>query len=137
VPYTITDGVNTNSNSTIEIEISKYGTLSANFILSNPVSIPPEFWTPIYGIIPAIIVSTFIPSLLQHNKGKKESKRYRNYYSDQIGKSDDEKLEKEIIKLYNEGKINESDYQSLKEKIKAYKDKSEGFTSGSPFSRAK
>jgi YVTN family beta-propeller protein len=106
----------------VELEVQRYGTLNANFIPSIPFSIPMEFLLPLYGIIPAVIVSTFIPSLLLHRKEKRESKRYQKYYTDQIGKLDKVILEKEITQLYKEGKIKELDYKSLVEEIKNFQD---------------
>ena len=47
-------------------KVSKYGTLSANFIQSSTVSIPPEFWTPLYGLIPGF----FIPSIISWLNGR-------------------------------------------------------------------
>jgi YVTN family beta-propeller protein len=126
-PYTLlNESSNMKSNATIGLEVLKYGTLDANFVSSTPVSIPTEFWAPLYGIIPAVIASTFIPSILQRNKEKRESKRHREYYNDQIGKLEIDELEKEVTQLYREGKINESDYLVLKDEIKNYKNKSGG-----------
>lgn len=86
---------------------------NSGFIECNVILIPQELWTPLYGIIPAVIASSFIPSLLVSRKEKRESKRYLKYYSERIGILDKHKLKNEITQLYKEGKINEADYSSL------------------------
>jgi YVTN family beta-propeller protein len=99
----------------LKINTSKSGSVNANFVNATPI--PPELWTPLYGIIPAILVSVFIPLLLQRNKNKRQSEKYRTYYTNKIGKLDKDELYEVVTQLYNEGKINELDYKSLKEKI--------------------
>ena len=127
---------NVTNNAAIEFEVQRYGTLNANFIPSTSFSIPMEFFLPLYGIIPAVFVSTFIPSLLLRRKEKRESKRYQKYYAEQIGKLDKAILEKELTQLDKEGKIKESDYRPLVKEIENfqdYKDKA-GIDLGSPTS---
>jgi YVTN family beta-propeller protein len=137
VPATFSRDPNINSKASIGFKVSKYGSLNANFITSNPL-IPEQFWAPLYGIIPAVIASTLIPSIIQWNRGKKLSKRHLDYYSNLIGKTDLCELEKEIAKLYREGKINDSDYGILKDRINNFQDHHEdkpaGIHTGSPFS---
>jgi len=101
---------NTNDIPSTTFVVSKYGTLAANFI--NASSIPPEFWAPIYGLIPGF----FIPSAISWLNGKRQRKYFRESLGD-IGKSDKESLERHITALYSEGKINDSHYQVLKDKI--------------------
>lgn len=100
----------------ITLNISKYGSLSADFIQSSIISIPPEFWTPLYGLIPAF----FIPSIISWISGKRRETRYLREYMEIIGKADKDVMEKDIRELYKEGKISDSNYKLLKEKIAHY-----------------
>lgn len=129
---------NVNSKESIGLKVSKYSSLNANFVSTNPITIPESFWAPLYGIIPAVVASTFIPSIIQWNRGKKLSKRHLDYYSSLIGETDHGELEKEIAQLYREGKINESDYGILKDRINNFQDRYDdnpaGVHTGSPFS---
>jgi YVTN family beta-propeller protein len=102
--------------------VSKYGTLSANFV--NLTTIPPEFWTPFYALIPTFIGSTFIPSIYHAIKQKRTQNRNLKEYIDKIGKVDKSKIEEEITNLHTNGQISESGYNRLKDEIsKYYKDK--------------
>ena len=110
---------NTNNIPSTTFVVSKYGTLTANFITAS--SIPPEFWAPIYGLIPGF----FIPSAISWLNGRRQRKYFKESLGN-IGKSNKELVEKQITRLYSEGKINDSQYQILKEKIADhYIDKSE------------
>jgi hypothetical protein len=111
---------------TTTFKVSKYGTLSANFIQSSTVSVPPEFWTPLYGLIPGF----FIPSIISWLNGRRQ-RGYLQQYITQIGKFDKNRLEKRITSSYIEGKINDSHYQLLKDKISEYYD-SVDTSQGSP-----
>jgi YVTN family beta-propeller protein len=113
---------NLNNNSTIKFEASRYGTLNANFIQSTPVTIPSELWGPIYGIIPALFVSTLVPLFIKRNKEKEESKRYLRYYRSKFDKIDKQTFLEEVDRLYNDGKINESDYSALKNEFNHFQD---------------
>jgi hypothetical protein len=101
--------------------VSKYGTLSANFV--NLTTIPTEFWTPFYALIPAFIGSTFIPSIVHSVKLKRTQNRNLKEYLDKIGKVDKNKIEEEIAILRTNGEISKLGYNRLKDEIsKHYKD---------------
>jgi YVTN family beta-propeller protein len=106
---------NPNKNPEAVFQLSHYGNLTANFIQPNQVSLPPEFWTPLYGLIPGF----FIPSVISWLNGKRQRK-YFGECLDKIGKLDKKVLERDITNLYREGKISESHYDMLKEKISEY-----------------
>ena len=110
---------NDGTTDVIKLRASQFGTLTANFIRSNQVSIPPEFWAPLYGIIPAIITGIFIPSIISWLNGKRQRTHLRQYI-DNIGKLDKDTIEKNITDSYTQGKISESHYQMLKERISEY-----------------
>jgi YVTN family beta-propeller protein len=104
-----------NNNDLTSLKISEYGTLNANFIEPVQLSIPPEFWTPLYGIIPGFL----IPSIVRWFNGYRQRKHLRQFIKD-IGKSDKDTLEKTITDSYTRGKISQSHYQLLKDKISEY-----------------
>jgi YVTN family beta-propeller protein len=104
---------NNSGFSTTSFRVSKYGGLTANFISS--VSIPAEFWAPLYALIPGF----FIPSVISWLNGKRQRKHLKESL-DKIGKVDRGLLEKDITRLYSGGKINDSHYQMLKDKIAGY-----------------
>jgi DNA-binding beta-propeller fold protein YncE len=93
--------------------ISRYGKLTANFVRSS--SVPAEFWTPIYGLIPGF----FIPSTMSWLNGKRQRRYFKESLSN-VGKSDRESAERQVTGLYSEGKINDSQYRILKDKISEY-----------------
>jgi len=49
-----------NNNPVIQFPVTRYGKLTASFIQQTPITIPPAFWAPLYGIIPGF----FIPSII-------------------------------------------------------------------------
>jgi YVTN family beta-propeller protein len=107
----------TNTKSTFKV--SKYGTLNINFISPIPVSIPPEFWTPFYGLIPGF----FVPSIISWLNGRRQRGRLEKYMK-KIDNNHDklslEKIKPEIAYAYSKGKINESHLGLLKDKISEY-----------------
>jgi YVTN family beta-propeller protein len=119
--YTLSDYLfgswfNSNDNDAkTTVAVSKYGILSANFIEPTQVSIPPEFWAPLYGLIPGF----FIPSIISWLNGKRQRTHLRQYIND-IGKLDKGTIEKNITNSYTKGKISESHYKMLKERISEY-----------------
>jgi YVTN family beta-propeller protein len=101
------------NNPFTEFRVSQYGSLNANFITST--SIPAEFWTPLYGLIPGF----FIPSIIAWLAGRRQRKYVRKSL-EYIGKMDRSTIEKTITTLYTEGKISNSHYQTLKDRISDY-----------------
>lgn len=115
------DLVSLNStNNPIQFAVTRYGILTANFIQQTPVTIPPAFWIPLYGLIPGF----FIPSIIQWLNNR----RQRNYLNKQVDLIELEHPElktinKEIEKLYINGKLSDTHYRLLKEKLSEhYKD---------------
>lgn len=118
---------NINKTPFANVTVSKFGTLTANFINQTPIS--PEFWTPIYGLIPGF----FIPSIISWIIGKRQRKYLSSYRKDieriidgyktnqdneqQYLQNLDQAKEK-ITEAFEKGKINESQFNMLLEKIK-------------------
>ena len=124
---------NNNNNDTVteKFSVTKYGTLNANFINSVPISIPQEYLVGLYGVI----LSFIIPSIAMWINAK----RQRGYLKRYIEKIDDiyeesnhthkpdeylkrlDDVEKEITLIYTKGKISDSHYNVLKDKVSEYK----------------
>jgi YVTN family beta-propeller protein len=104
-------GVNQNENS-ITLKVSKYGSFVANF--NNPIqlSIPTEFWAPLYALIPGF----FIPSIISWLNGRRQ-RGYLKQSLKKIGEEEKRLIEKNITDLYITGKINDEHYRMLKDKI--------------------
>jgi len=116
------------NNSTIKFDSLQYGRLNANFIIPAPVpqiSIPSEFWAPLYALIPGFIGSTLIPYYLQWRKEKRQSTIVQEHLDD-IGKVGRTILEEKIALLYTNGKISGEQYRFLEEKIDKQLEKSSG-----------
>ena len=82
-----------------------------------PITIPPAFWAPLYGIIPGF----FIPSII-HWLNHRRQRGYLNKHIDIIELEHPElaSINKEIEKLYVNGKLSDSHYKLLKDKISEY-----------------
>jgi YVTN family beta-propeller protein len=122
----------TSDLSAVNFTLSKYGSLNANFVQPIQVSIPPEFWTPFYALIPGL----FIPSIISWLNGRRQRKhlsQYRNKIDniyDEFKKStpknrDDlinslDKTQIQVTQGLEKGKISESHYRMLKDRISEY-----------------
>jgi hypothetical protein len=112
-------GANSSNNAVLTFPVSKFGTLSANFIPAPPFSLPPEFW----AAVSAIITSFFIPSILQWFNDKRQRRNLREYMNNinsQLDRINELDIMKEIEGLYTNGKITYSHYEMLKDKISEY-----------------
>jgi len=103
-----------NNNPVIQFPVTRYGKLTASFIQMTPITIPPAFWAPLYGIIPGF----FIPSII-HWLNHRRQRGYLNKHIDIIELEHPElnNINKEIEKLYVNGKLSDSHYKLLKDKI--------------------
>jgi hypothetical protein len=125
---------NNNNTTKTTFTVSKYGTLTANFINSTPVLIDPNFWTPFYGLIPGL----FIPSIISWLNGKRQRRHLSMYRKeiDSIYTRLDEKritreqcletldnIKKRLTQDFEKGRISESHYDKLNDRISEYKDK--------------
>jgi hypothetical protein len=110
---------NPNNNSIIQFHVLHYGKLTANFIQHPGFSTPPEFW----AAVSAIITSFFIPSIAGWLKGRMQRGNLRRYL-DKINSEHDEldlnTIKNEIQELYAKGKIRDSHYEVLKDKISGF-----------------
>lgn len=91
-------GFNPKDNASIW-NVDHYGNFTAYFKEIAP-PIPPEFWIPLYGIIVSTIIGWSIPSIIGWVKAKREIRRLYDYH-------------KEINSLYDDGKLDDNDIQSL------------------------
>lgn len=98
----------------IQFPVTRYGKLTASFIQQTPITIPPAFWAPLYGIIPGF----FIPSIILWLNNRRQ-RRYLSKHIDIIELEHPElnNINKEIEKLYVNGKLSDSHYKLLKDKI--------------------
>lgn len=116
---------NLNRNSTAplgdssgNLTVNRYGTFTANF-KSLPPPIPPEYLLTLFGIM----LGTFTPSILHVVNGWRQRKNLSKLIEridSGHGKLDRNTLENEIMRLYTKGKINDSHYTLLKDKISEY-----------------
>jgi YVTN family beta-propeller protein len=105
--------------------LSDFGEIEADFVPVN--TIPAEFWTPFYGLIPIIIGTIFIPSVINWTKQRRKQNGRFVRFDHKIGKSDPKITEEEITKSYEEEEISYKQYIRLKNKLADYhKDKTKG-----------
>jgi YVTN family beta-propeller protein len=116
-----------NINPEAALTASNYGNLTANFIQPNQVTIPTEFWAPLYALIPGF----FVPSIITWLNGRRQRKHFKEYL-DKIDKSDKSTIERGISKLYADGKISESQHQILKDKVSEQYKVADQLGKGSP-----
>ena len=118
---------NINKTPFANVTVSKIGTLTASFVSQPPIS--PEFWVPLYGLIPGF----FIPSLISWAIGKRQRKHLGSYRKDidnVISKYKENRetheqclqnlnrLKEKITEAFENGKINESQFNILINRIK-------------------
>jgi hypothetical protein len=98
----------------IQFPVTRYGTLTAIFTQQTPITIPAAFWAPLYALIPGF----FVPSIIGWLNGRRQ-RGHLSKHIDIIEREHPEleTINKEIEKLYLDGKINDSHYKLLKDKI--------------------
>ena len=101
-----------------KLKITKFGSFTANF-KELPPPLPSEYWIPLYGLI----IGFFIPSIIKWLNGWGQRRNLTEYLY-KIGKVDRHIIEDDVLKLYSNGKISDSHYQMLKDKISEYYEKS-------------
>lgn len=108
---------NSNNNPMIQFPVTRYGKITASFIQQTPVTIPPTFWVPLYALIPGF----FTPSII-HWLNHRRQRGYVSKHIDLIELEHPElnTINKEIEKLYVNGKLSDSHYKLLKDKISEY-----------------
>jgi len=127
------NSTNNNDNAKTTFTVSKHGALSANFINPVQITIP---WELLAGIILSPIVGWSIPFIADRER---ENKRRKNLAEFMMKNIDDElskphqniaeyqkhadELRKKIQDIYTEGKINESSYKRLNNKVSEYEQK--------------
>jgi hypothetical protein len=83
------------------LDVTHNGNFSANFEKVAP-PLPPEYWTPLYGVIVTTIVGWSIPSIIGWIKTKKQGRILRKYHKiidslhhdDKSGQNDTSSLDK-------------------------------------------
>jgi YVTN family beta-propeller protein len=120
-------GLNPYDSKISTLEVTKFGTFTANF-KELPPAFPPEYLIPLYGIIISTIVGWSIPSIISWAKSKRDVGKL-NYYHNRIdslygdGKLDEndiaalEELRSSIVGAYSEGKLNEKHYKNLRNEM--------------------
>jgi YVTN family beta-propeller protein len=113
--------------------VTQFGNFTANF-QTVPPPIPPEYWIPLYGVVISSIVGWSIPSIIGWIKSKKQRKTVNQYlkrtnslYND--GKVDEndieslDRLKRDIADAYARGKISDQHYNLLNKKISDHENK--------------
>jgi YVTN family beta-propeller protein len=126
-------GFKTNDTSRI-FTISKFGNFTANFN-EIPPPIPTQYWIALYGIITSSIIGWSIPSISGWIRSRRQSSNLRQYANTidslhkKLNQSNSEELQSldkissDITNTYAEGKMNETHYEILKNKISDLKTK--------------
>jgi YVTN family beta-propeller protein len=120
-------GLNPYDPQTATLDVTKFGTFTANF-REAPPPLPPEFWAQMYAVIATVITALFIPSIVGWFKSKREAKKLNDFHAEIDALNHDDKLDEKDIKAlddlhnrienaYPEGKLNEKHYESLSGKI--------------------
>jgi YVTN family beta-propeller protein len=106
---------NSNNNPVIQFPVTRYGKLTAIFTPQTSVTIPPAFWAPLYALIP----SFFVPSIIRWLNDRRQRGHLASKFIDIIEREHPEleTINKDINKLYFEGKLSDSHYNLLKDKI--------------------
>lgn len=132
-----------NGNATIATKASHFGTLMANFVTPIQISLPIEIWSPLYGIIPAVIAGTLIPRIMDWHTLRRQRDNLSTYrqridtlrdkylksLTDEFLGYDKRKeyldsldtIKIAITKDFESGDISTSRYEFLKNKISEYK----------------
>jgi len=105
---------NSNDSPIIQFPVTRYGSLTAIFTQQTPVTIPAAFWAPLYALIPGF----FVPSIIRWLNDRRQ-RGHLNKHIDIIEREHPEleTINKEIEKLYVDGKLSDSHYKLLKDKI--------------------
>ena len=119
---------NINKNSVVNVTVSKFGTLTANFVAQTPL-IPPEFLSTIFSFaVTTVLGSWLIPPFIRWIKSKTDVRKLNSYHKKISLKHNDGKIEeKDIIYLdnlknsisdtYANGKLNKEQYDKLLDEI--------------------
>lgn len=137
------DFVPSNNDPTNTFKPSKYGNLTANFIQTPPpVQISPEALAGLYSIIVTAIIGWFVPGIARWISSKRQGKYLDEYMTDifeaydelhnskdkylQLYNSKDkylqglETIKRQVAEKFSKGKLSESQYGILNEKITEY-----------------
>jgi YVTN family beta-propeller protein len=100
--------------------ITSFGIFDAN-LRDAPSPIPKEIWISLFGIS----LSVMIPSLLRWYNGWRQRRNLNQYMKELSSKyksSNLKEIDQEILDLYTQGKINESQHKILRDKVVEYFD---------------
>ena len=112
------------------LTVNRFGNFTSHF-RALPPAIPSEYLIPVYGIIISTVVGFSIPSIITWRISKKQTARLNLYHQEMTdlaslyhdGKLDEndidqlDRINKNIINAYSEGKINNEQYSNLKNEI--------------------
>jgi|SoiMetStandDraft_2_1073263.scaffolds.fasta_scaffold40354_2 hypothetical protein len=105
------------------LTVNRFGKFTAYFSLAPP-PVPEGIWIALFSIL----LGTFMPSIIRWINGWRQRRRFYKYTDKELPSEFKEKdrqgIEEEIAELYAKGKINDSQYKMLKDKIAANYDHS-------------
>lgn len=120
-------------NPTITFRPYKYGNLTANFIQAPPpVQISPEALVGLYSIVVTAIIGWFVPGIASWINSKRQGKyldEYMTYIFEAYDKLRDNKdkylqrletIKRQVAEKFAKGKLSESQYEILNDKISDY-----------------
>jgi len=112
------------------LTVNRFGNFTSHF-RALPPAIPSEYLIPVYGIIISTVVGFSIPSIITWLISKKQTARLNLYHQEMTdlaslyddGKLDEndidhlDRINKNIINAYSQGKINNEQHSNLKNEI--------------------
>jgi YVTN family beta-propeller protein len=118
------------NNPKIKLNASRYGILTSHFVVPVNISIPPEYFLSLYGIVLGIIlpplIGLYFVRRARKNLGKymkKIDKVYDSLRQDEAKSSHRLiRIREDIIEALEKGNINESHYSILENRISKYLD---------------
>lgn len=128
-----------NNGTEIAFKVSRYGNLTGNFVNSVAITFPKQYWDNLYAVLLSVIIPALaawsIPAIAGYFNRRRHRKYMRKYMAEIIQIHDMHQKEylkiledkrNEIGKILTEGKITESQYEILNERISEYYDESPG-----------
>ena len=112
------------------LNVTQYGNFVANF--KELPTLPPEYWGTLFSVIVAALIGTWLmPSIFGWTKSKRQHRRLRRYWKrmdslrnskpgNQNGRDTVDILKDDLTTAYSNGKINELQYEVVKEAISKY-----------------
>jgi YVTN family beta-propeller protein len=129
------EDIYSDSNMVTKLDVSKFGTLIANFVKPQTqieLFIPNEYWFALYGVV----LSFIIPAMVAWINTLRQRRHLRKFMMniERVRESDSHNrteylknlatLKQDLQEIFTKGKINDTQYRILNDKISEYENKS-------------